>query len=295
MTGNFHVRFGERGGETHWVQDQKVRSAPTLRSGTFPLGAYQYLLDWHLQWYIENDLEKSLAGRNPVIYQSRDSYQLTTAKKKEILLNNIFGVDIDPQAVEVTKLSLLLKVLEGENQETIGSQLSLLQERVLPDLGRNIQCGNSLIGPDYFDGQQLTMGFGDNEERYRVNAFDWKGAFPQVFAQGGFDAVIGNPPYVRQESLSNFKEYFQKKYSSYDGVADLYIYFIEKGLNNLRQDGLFSIIVSNSFLRATYGKPLRAFLIQNYAVRRIVDFGGLVLQRKVRGESGQLSHLSLAM
>ncbi len=70
----------------------------------------------------------------------------------------------------MTKLSLLLKVLEGENQETIGSQLSLLQERVLPDLGKNIQCGNSLIGPDYYEGQQLTMGFTDtdNEERYRV-------------------------------------------------------------------------------------------------------------------------------
>jgi hypothetical protein len=151
---------------------------PACGSGTFALGAYQYLLDWHLKWYTENETEKWLAGRNPAIFQSKDGYQLTTAKKKEILLNNIFGVDIDPQAVEVTKLSLLLKVLEGENQETIGSQLSLLQERVLPDLGKNIQCGNSLIGPDYYDRQQLMMELGDNEERYRVNAFDWKGAFP---------------------------------------------------------------------------------------------------------------------
>ena len=87
-------------------------------------------------------------------------------------------MDIDPQAVEVTKLSLLLKVLEGESSETIGSQLALFQERVLPDLGSNIQCGNSLIGPDYYEGQQLTMGFADEEERYRVNAFDWKGRFP---------------------------------------------------------------------------------------------------------------------
>ena len=85
-------------------------------------------------------------------------------------------------------------MLEGESQETIGSQLLLLQERVLPDLGQNIQCGNSLIGPDYYDGRQLTM-LVDEEERYRVNAFDWKAAFAQVFVQGGFDAVIGNPPW----------------------------------------------------------------------------------------------------
>ncbi len=118
------------------------------------------MLDWHLKWYTGNDPEKWLTGRNPVIFQSnKDGYQLTTARKKEILLNNIFGVDIDPQAVEVTKLSLLLKVLEGENQETIGSQLSLLQERVLPDLGKNIECGNSLIGPDYYAGHQMTSQF----------------------------------------------------------------------------------------------------------------------------------------
>jgi hypothetical protein len=89
-------------------------------------------LDWHLKYYLEHEPEKWLTGKNPAIYQVKDGYRLTTSKKKEILLNNIFGVDIDPQAVEVTKLSLLLKVLEGESNETIGSQLALFQERVLP-------------------------------------------------------------------------------------------------------------------------------------------------------------------
>ena len=128
------------------------------------------------------------------------AWRLTTSKKKEILLNNIHGVDIDPQAVEVTKLSLLLKVLEGESQETIGSQLGMFKERVLPDLGRNIKCGNSLIGSDYYQDRQLTMLI-DEEERYRVNAFDWKTEFPQVFIQGGFDVVMGNPPYIRMEEF----------------------------------------------------------------------------------------------
>ena len=158
---------------------------PACGSGTFLLGAYQYLLDWHLNWYLENDFEKWSKGKNAVLVQSKEGWKLSVEKKKEILLNNIYGVDIDPQAVEVTKLSLLLKVIEDPGQ------LSYLDERILPDLGRNIQCGNSLIGSDYFEGQLMVNG----EERARVNAFDWKAAFPEVFAQGGFDAVVGNPPY----------------------------------------------------------------------------------------------------
>ncbi len=119
------------------------------------------------------------------------NYRLTTAEKKRILLNNIYGVDIDPQAVEVTKLSLLLKVLEGESDETLSKQLKLFQERALPDLGNNIKCGNSLIGPDFYDtsvGTLLSLGKGgqggltailflDDEERYRINVFDWNAEF----------------------------------------------------------------------------------------------------------------------
>ncbi len=103
--------------------------------------------------------------------------------------------------MEVTKLSLLLKVLEGESDETLKRQLSFVHERALPDLGQNIKCGNSLIGPDYFAGQLMP----DEDEMRRVNPFDWKTEFPEIMKAGGFDAVIGNPPYVRQESLSVFR------------------------------------------------------------------------------------------
>jgi hypothetical protein len=181
-------------------------------------------------------------------------------------------VDIDAQAVEVTKLSLSLKVLEGENQETIGAQLGLFKERALPDLGHNIQCGNSLIGPDYYEGRQLSLL--DDEERTRLNVFDWRGVFPAVFAKGGFDAVIGNPPYVRQETLGIQKEYFLKHYKTYAGTADLYTYFIEKGINILRPGGYFSYIVANKWMRANYGKPLRQWLKQQ-EIEEIVDFGDL--------------------
>lgn len=136
----------------------------------------------------------------------------------------------------------------------------------------------------------------DNETAQRINVFDWQAAFPQVFnsgappgresraghaptrthaPSGGFDVVIGNPPYVRQETLGDFKDYFKSHYESFDGVADLYAYFMEKGVKLLKNGGLFSIIVSSSFLRTTYGRSLRQTLKKHAAVLRLVDFGGL--------------------
>jgi hypothetical protein len=244
---------------------------PACGSGSFLLGAYQYLLDWHIKWYSDNQPEKWCKGKSPAIYQAEGGWRLTTAEKKKILINNIHGVDIDPQAVEVTKLSLSLKVLEGESQETINSQLSLFKERALPDLAKNIQCGNSLIGSDYNEGKL----FEDEEERLRVNPFDWKVAFQQVFAQGGFDAVIGNPPYVRQEGLVDDKYYFQTHYKTYLSTADLYIYFIEKAFELIKTNGLFGMIISNKWLRTAYGEPLRKFLSEEKTLFLLIDLAGL--------------------
>jgi len=185
------------------------------------------------------------------------------------LKNNLFGVDIDPQAVEITMMSLYLKALEGER-----SQLPP-KHHILPELKYNIICGNSLIGPDFYKDQQLS--FMDDEEKFRVNVFDWEAGFPDVMKRGGFDCVIGNPPYVRQESLSEFKDYFQKHYESFDGMADLYVFFMEKGVRLLREGGYYSIIVSSSFLRTTFAAPLREYLKKTAGIFRVVDFGGLAV------------------
>jgi hypothetical protein len=278
---------------------------PACGSGSFLLGAYQLLLDWHRDWYIEHlvpvlvdhpatspEVRALLPETAPVkrgtadcghdlpIYKKctsdpsklRSDWRLTTAERKRILLNNIHGVDIDPQAVEVTKLSLLLKVLEEENEENVARQLKLFAERALPSLHHNIRCGNSLVAPDYFDQKQVhPFNF---DERKRVNPFDWHAGFPDVMMAGGFDVVIGNPPYVRQESLKEQKEYYQSRYAVYQGTADLYAYFIEKGISLLRPGGIFSYIVANKWLRANYGKPLRKFL-KTKQIEEIVDFGDL--------------------
>ena len=244
---------------------------PACGSGSFLIGAYQYLLDWHLEQY-KQDAKKWAKGKKATIFDNGKGWRLTIDERKRILLNNIYGVDIDPQAVEVTKLSLLLKVLEGET-ETVQQQ-RLLADRVLPDLNNNIKCGNSLIGPDFYEGQQMSLGLLDEEEMYRINVFDWLAAFPNIVGLGGFDAIIGNPPYVRQEMLGEFKSYFQKNYQTYAGTADLYVYFVEKGIRLLKKDGKFAFIMANKWMKAKYGKPLRKWLKQQH-IDHLIDFGDL--------------------
>ncbi len=260
-------------------QAEKLRVLdPACGSGSFLIGAYQYLLDWHMKWYTENDPEKYTKGKAPAVFHGKGGWRLTTSEKKKILLNNIFGVDIDRQAVEVTKLSLLLKVLEDENHETIGKNLALFHERVLPNLDRNIKCGNSLVSPDFYSQMDLGMGAADA----RVNVFDWNDenrGFGSIMKEGGFDCVIGNPPYVRQEMLGSFKPYFERHYKTYDGVADLYVYFIEKGVQLLKEGGLFSYIVANKWMRANYGEELRSWL-KTQQIEEIIDFGDLRVFQK---------------
>ena len=180
-------------------QAEKLRILdPACGSGSFLVGAYQYLLDWHLQVYRDH----------PERYRNRhrdtaDGMILTTAEKRRILLNNIYGVDLDQNAVEVSKLSLLLKMLEHENDAT-GRQTLMFAAggRILPDLSDNIKWGNSLIGSDFYSGRQMEI-FSD-EELFKVKPFDWDSkttGFGEIMAAGGFDAVIGNPPYIRIQTM----------------------------------------------------------------------------------------------
>lgn len=268
---------------------------PACGSGSFLLGAYEYLLKWHLNYYTTNDPKKWAKGAKPTLVQivhdydgartpiqgwlgeskpKIENWRLTISERKRILLDNIFGVDIDSQAVETTKLSLLLKVLEGETQQSLQPVLSIFHERALPDLGDNIKCGNSLIGSDFYQQQQLALLTED--ERYCINVFDWDGkdGFPEIMVSGGFDAVIGNPPYVRIQGFPEEQiDYFAQKYKSARGNFDLYIPFLERGFRLLGANGLLGMITPNKFFRTDYGEALRSLLSSERAVRRVVDFG----------------------
>ncbi len=248
-------------------------------SGSFLIVAYQYLLDWYRAQYEADDPQRWAKARPARVYQAEGgAWRLTTAERKRILLAHIYGVDLDRQAVEVTKLSLLLKVLEGESERTLGLQRRLLEDRVLPDLGQNVKCGNSLIGLDYATGTQLS--FLADEDHYRVNAFDWRQGFPQVFAgeNPGFDVVVGNPPYIRIQMMKEWAplevEYYKRHYvAASKGNYDIYVVFVEKGLSLLNRQGRLGFILPHKFFNAQYGEPLREILSQTHALAKVVHFG----------------------
>ena len=216
---------------------------PACGSGAFLIAAFDYL---NREYERVNEALAALEfasqtkgkGSGKIVGQ-RSLFDLD----KTILNENLYGVDLSPESVEITKLSLWLKTAE--------------QGKALTYLDNNIKVGNSIVG----------------DVAIAPRAFNWEAEFPQAFADGGFDVVIGNPPYVRQELLSPIKPYLQQHYESYDGVADLYTYFYEKGLKILKPDGMLSYIVTNKWFKAGYGEPLRRFFAKNSVFEQILDFG----------------------
>lgn len=261
---------------------------PACGSGSFLIGAYQYLLDWYLAQYITSDPGVLATGKNPVLRPGIDgAWKLTISERKRILLAHIHGVDIDAQAVEVTKLNLLLKCLEGETSQTLGFEQRLFRERALPDLGKNILCGNSLIGTDIIGTEAWNQM--SEEERRRINPFDYERAFPAVFKGkgGGFDAVIGNPPYRREQ---NYKELLDQIGAAPWGAKyrvarmDLWYFFIHRSLEAVGSGGIISFIV-NSYWTASTGATLLIEALRDQTdVQEIVSLGKLKVFDKVGGQ-----------
>ncbi len=201
---------------------------PACGSGAFLNQALDFLITEHR--YID-ELQAKLFG---------DALVLSDVEKS-ILENNLYGVDLNEESVEIAKLSLWLRTAQPN--------------RKLNDLNNNIKCGNSLIDDETIAGDK---------------AFNWQTAFPKIFDKGGFDVIIGNPPYVSHDRIDN-KEYLKKKYISYSPFGDLYIFFYELSLNIINQNGISSLITSNSFLKAEYGKPLRKLIIKETNIEQVIN------------------------
>ena len=281
---------------------------PACGSGSFLIGAYQYLLDWHKNQYTNEgkampegrQVSKGLKG-NLLTPEGN----LATAEKKRILLNNIYGVDIDVNAVEVTKLSLLLKCMEGETEASIANQFRMFNERVLPTLDGNIKDGNSLVDIDIY-GYVLDFG-----EEKKIKPFSWQNGFPEVFnikeptknqefkkqfnkvknladetndliakytvkepantygILGGFDVVIGNPPYGALFSKEELM-YFKSRYNTAVWRGESYILFIEQALKLLRKDGHLGFIIPDTLLNLGFTQPTRELLLRNSKLQEIV-------------------------
>jgi type I restriction-modification system DNA methylase subunit len=163
----------------------------------------------------------------------------------EIITRNLYGVDVNAESVEITKLSLWLKTAKRGRQ--------------LESLDQTICWGNSLV---------------EDSDIHR-RAFEWKKAFPHIFASGGFDIVIGNPPYVRMELIKPFKPYLERRYEVVADRADLYAYFFELGVRVLKPGGRLGYISSSTFFRTGSGEALRRYLSSHVELEAVVDFGDL--------------------
>ncbi len=162
---------------------------------------------------------------------------------RQILQHNLYGVDLNDEAVNICRLSLWIKTAQAG--------------KVLTSLDHNVRVGNSVIAdPDV-----------------HPRALDWRAAFPEAFADGGFDVVVANPPYVRQEWISEYKPYLQQHYRAFDGTADLYVYFYELGMSLLKPGGRLCFIVTNKWMKAGYGEALRRFFAESTWVESVVNFG----------------------
>lgn len=252
---------------------------PACGSGSFLLGAFDYLIRWHEAYYTENPT----VDRDRHLEREDGTRRLTSDAKADIVRHNLFGVDIDPQAVEVAQMSLYLKILESETSVSLHEQTRLFPEPYLPSLNENILSGNSLLGPGEVPGQLLL----DDDLRHRINPFDWRDearGFGRIFNErGGFDAVIGNPPYTRVQVLNRHRteeaRLYEQLYESANASYDIASLFVERGLSLLRptrsndRGGRLGFIITRTFCETDAGEPLRRTLSAQRNVSGIVDFG----------------------
>lgn len=244
-------------------------------SGNFLLSAFEYIVNYYIEYYRQHDVENAV--RRGDIYQLPGStnYILSYEIKRSVLKNNIFGVDIDPLAVEVSKFSLLLKALESSSLEEVDDYHRRTGNRILPNLDENIKNGNSLVDMSYARFDRSIHG--NIALMNKLKMFDWNAEF----GNRKFDAIVGNPPYIRVQNMVRYSreeyDFYKSEVSSYATAKaetlDKYYLFIERGLALLKENGMLGYIVPHKFMNIQAGTKLRELLSANKHVQKIVHFG----------------------
>jgi hypothetical protein len=243
---------------------------PACGSGSFLIHAFEVVSEHCQQWLTDHPDQRKKGW----CWLEENAVHLTTKAKRRILRETIHGVDLDPQAVEVTQLSLYLKMLENENRATLAHERDLFGagEALLPPLEHNIKCGNSLIASDF----SLMP-----DDLVRVHAFDWPVQFPAIMKAGGFDAVIGNPPY-RMLQPHNTEEqeldYLKAHYLAAEFKIELFHLFLQRGVSLLKKDGFHGHIVPTTLLNNVYAESLRRWLMERCAIQHISVAQGRVFE-----------------
>jgi type I restriction-modification system DNA methylase subunit len=248
---------------------------PACGSGSFLIGAIEELFQYHLHYYSEHLKEAKHGTLFPHLLIEHDEdgnelRRLSIETKGQILKNNIYGVDIDAQACEITMMSLYIKVLEDEKTLPHNKEL-------LPSLSNNIRCGNSLIEFDFLSQQPLVT----DADKEKINPFEWRSkttGFGNIIGEkDGFDAIIGNPPYIRIQTMKEWSpmevDYYPQKFkTAASGNYDIYVLFVERAIQLLSDKGLFGFIMPHKFFQAEYGVNLRKLIADGKLLREIVNF-----------------------
>lgn len=246
-------------------------------SGIFLLSAYEFILDYYLNWYLENNPSEHIGQK---IYEvCAGKWRLTFEEKRRILQDHIRGVDIDANAVEVAKFSLQLKLIEDETGNDLREYVSRQRSRALPDLNGIIRSGNSLVSqPEWIIAMHDPM---PKKIINKVNPFNWSAEFTTEMECGGFNVIVANPPYIRIQNMTNYSPeevaFYQSPTSPYltarQDNFDKYALFIERALKLLRPEGRLGVITPHKFMTTQAGRTLRRLITTERLLEGVVHFG----------------------
>lgn len=245
-------------------------------SGIFLLSVYEILLEHYLSWYLANDRSQHIGH---TIYEvTAGQWRLTFEEKRRILLTHVRGVDIDANATEVARFSLLLKLIENETAVGLREYVATSNGPALPALDTMVRCGNSLVSQAEWT---TALGSLSSPLLEKVNPFTWATEFPVEMENGGFNAIVCNPPYIRIQNMMAYSPeeaaFYQNSTSPYTTARednfDKYALFIERSLTLIRPDGRLGLIVPHKFMTIHAGRTLRELITTGHKLEEVVHFG----------------------
>ncbi len=243
-------------------------------SGIFLIELFDHLQNIIIECYSSNPEEQF---RN-LFFTNDNNTTLTIEGKRKLISDCIYAVDIDPEAVEVARMSLSLKVIDNVEFHENYQELGIYGNQILNNVGNNIKCGNTLVS---FDISEKYPNINGNEEQLlKTNPFDWNSetGFQEIFnANNGFDFIVGNPPYVEVKNYNVeypfMHQYIKDNYqTTKNGKVDLSVAFIERGIELLNESGKLGVVVQKRFFKTEYGKKIREYISSNQLLYQVIDF-----------------------
>jgi hypothetical protein len=243
-------------------------------SGIFLIEAFDYLQDIIVDYYTQNPL----TDYSSFFFQNTNTTTLTIEGKKRLISNCIYGVDIDPEAVEVAKMSLSLKVVDSSEYYENYQEIGIFGSQILNNIGNNVKCGNTLVSTDV--SKKYHQILSNQDELFRTNAFDYNSTngFSEIFdSKGGFDYIIGNPPYVEVKNYNIeypvMHQYLKDEYqTTKNGKIDLAVAFMERAISILNDTGKLGLIVQRRFFKTDYGKKFREYITSEQFLSQVIEF-----------------------